>query len=261
MEEHCKKSCNVCADEVAQSDLSPPSSDLEKNLIALGKKLKMGDAASLDPAAKKALEAKEPSPSETTKTKTDSSRPLITARSTQPVVVETVKQEQNILPVASPAHVSVIPSTKSKKELIVRCYRMTLKLAEVKECVAAAKLGAEYQHPSQNVLRPESDTVATHDSEDLSLTTRSSPSIDPAARKKLTQDVEALTTSEAKEGTAQGGSTNSDNLLVLPQKSKSLSLATWQALGVWILIIIIFLIVVRRVLKLRRRAKSGLRSE
>lgn len=136
--------------------------------------------------------------------------------------------------------------------------RMTLKLSEVKECVAAAKLGTEFQHPSQNSLKPESE-VATHDSEDLSLTPLSSPSIDPAARSKKAADKADDSTSneaDAKEGGA------SDDLIIQPRSRPTLrSMATWQALAIWLVIILIFLIVVRRVLKLRRRAKSGLRSE
>lgn len=115
--QHCKKSCNVCAEEIPLTDLSPPSSDLEKNLIALEKKLKNGEALSLDPAAKKAQEGKTSS-SPVSEAK-ESTRPQITART---IPVAEAPKQNVVLPVSSP-RIAAIPSTKSKKELIVRCYR------------------------------------------------------------------------------------------------------------------------------------------
>ncbi|KAG1663022.1 hypothetical protein FOA52_016037 [Chlamydomonas sp. UWO 241] len=113
MEQQCAKSCNVCTGDDGVEGLAPKSRDLQANLFKIHQKLNPDvsrrSSGNEDTTAEVKAEAGSPSPG-----------------------VDTPKGE-------------IVDSTRTKNELVVRCYRMALSLQEVKACVGAAKEGKEYR--------------------------------------------------------------------------------------------------------------------
>lgn len=136
---------------------------------------------------------------------------------------------------------------------------------QVKECLTAARAGREYtvKHESPasqlnaggSTARSLSETggvaVAAHDADDLSL--RSSPEKAPGEEPAATRAAE------------DGAGVNTHRIIAekpAPRRFGLLQrLSTVQALGLWVLVVLACLTIVPKLFGMRRRKRSGMRTE
>lgn len=174
------------------------------------------------------------------------------------------------------------PKKVTQKALMVRCYKLSLGIDEVKDCVKAAKEGKEYEVPKR--------TKATDEEEEAPKAKH--------AESHLTLDGEGATTESANDEVAKTkapdasaeGNEGKKNIRVVQRDLEDLSLTqgdgkkgkapvidapvvgpslhsllgrlnTWQALVLWLVVVVAFLALVPRIAKLRRRQRSGMRTE
>ncbi|KAG2439207.1 hypothetical protein HXX76_004570 [Chlamydomonas incerta] len=178
------------------------------------------------------------------------------------------------------------PKKSSQKALMVRCYKLSLGIDEVKDCVKAAKEGKEYEVPkkaaagkaaegeeaapkakhAESHLTLDGEGAATETGND-EVAKAKAPSTEGAegnAGKKnirvVQRDLEdlSLTQGDGKKGKAPV----IDAPVVGPSLHALLGhLNTWQALLLWLVVVVAFLALVPRIAKLRRRQRSGMRTE
>lgn len=141
----------------------------------------------------------------------------------------------------------------------MRCYRLSLPLTEVKDCVQAAKKGIAYdpkQTDGDSSLRrepagSESKTDASKDSHQKALT--------PTGR-VIERDLEDLTLTQ--QLTKKGAAPVLEQPVVGPSLHALLGrINKLQALILWLLVVLAFLAIVPRIARLQRRARSGMRTE
>mmetsp|Transcript_7473 Transcript_7473/g.18044 ORF Transcript_7473/g.18044 Transcript_7473/m.18044 type:complete len:904 (+) Transcript_7473:124-2835(+) len=137
------------------------------------------------------------------------------------------------------------PPAKSKSALLLRCYRMSLKLDEVKACVDAARKLEQWEKPPLQASANESgsfeDTLDSQGTQGLTVSGLSQPLI--RASRKLVLPTKDEATSKAAGPTNAEGKDSS----ILPK------MITWQVCGVWILAIVVFLAAMPRFFRMRKR--------
>lgn len=289
MEDTCMKSCNICTTPMPMVDLAPVSDELERNLVEMEKKLASSQEAtnqdaknhgadpdtknhaSTDPDAKKKqgtdLDSKNQKAADPD-AKAASSSPLapqVIPHHEEKTGVET--EQQLSPPVQSPppppppspvvqpsppppspsaetqvkapdddvSNPTVLPtapkSLKSRKELLTQCYRMPLTLNEVKDCVKEAQNGFEY-HRKRKVLTVTAPEILPREDGDHDAVHRAS--------------------------TNANGKGDS---IIGPKPVLGGKMPTWLIVVLWVLVVALFLFFVTRLFRLRRRPKSGMRSE
>eukprot|EP00195_Chlamydomonas_chlamydogama_P017790 CAMPEP_0202892052 /NCGR_PEP_ID=MMETSP1392-20130828/1901_1 /ASSEMBLY_ACC=CAM_ASM_000868 /TAXON_ID=225041 /ORGANISM="Chlamydomonas chlamydogama, Strain SAG 11-48b" /LENGTH=613 /DNA_ID=CAMNT_0049575927 /DNA_START=352 /DNA_END=2193 /DNA_ORIENTATION=- len=235
MQATCKKSCGVCSKATPASQLRPPSDELERNLGLLKEKLGAGHGADPDSKAVSPIIPHDTTSPQTTTTTSASpvdSPPPPKASPSPPPPSPPPPSPVIAAVQTSVGNVGNMQSPRTKKELLTRCYRMALSLSEVKDCVAAAKAGTEY---NRKLLGEGSAKVAGHDTEDLTL--NQPPVVMPTDTPVVQQK-------------AAG-----------PRPISMSSLPTWQALGIWMMVVGACMVIVPRLFHMRRRARSGMRTE
>jgi hypothetical protein len=162
-------------------------------------------------------------------------------------------------PAASPATASPKKSILStRKQLAINCHKLALPLDEVKDCLTAAAAGKEY-----TPMKPGSDggggdrvtleAAAASDADSAGGATVAPVAHEDQEDLTLTHKKNKADAAPAIDVAAPGGS---GGLLV-----RLAHIGTWQALALWVLVLLVFLTVVPRILRLRKRARSGMRSE
>jgi hypothetical protein len=138
---------------------------------------------------------------------------------------------------------------------MVRCYRLSLPLDEVKDCVKAARNGDVYEPKTTSGASPASDAASEHKA-----TSDSSAGKSPKTDRVIERDLEDLTLTQ--QDAKKGAAPVLDAPVVGPSFHALLGrLNTWQAVLLWLLIVVAFLAIVPRIARLRRRARSGMRTE
>ncbi len=147
---------------------------------------------------------------------------------------------------------------------MVRCYRLSLPLDEVKECVKAAKEGHSYERKAAGggAVSP-SDTHAdkTGGGTEGQAGAGKAPLAaggEAGGSRVVSRDLEDLTLSQGsggKKGVAPAVSAGGGVLAFLRR------LSTWQALLLWLAVVVAFLALIPRLASLRRRQRSGMRTE
>ncbi|KAG2453606.1 hypothetical protein HYH02_001824 [Chlamydomonas schloesseri] len=299
MTENCRKTCDKC-NKVEKYFPETTTKELEEKLAKMSKELQ---PLSEDPDSKGG-----------SGTAPTAQSPQVIPKQEQPVTiiprnVAPPKQEVRTSPppmqsspppspppVESPppdspppkriTRTTVMDSRKTaQKALMVRCYKLSLGIDEVKDCVKAAKEGKEYEVPKKVAAKAADKEVeaapkAKHTESHLTLdgegatTETGNDAVDKAkapdataegnAGKKnvrvVQRDLEdlSLTQGEGKKGKAPV----IDAPVVGPSLHSLLGrLNTWQALVLWLVVVVAFLALVPRIAKLRRRQRSGMRTE
>ncbi|GIL46677.1 hypothetical protein Vafri_3606 [Volvox africanus] len=278
MMETCRKACGRCSPKKMYFP-ETTTKDLEEKLQKMAKELQ---PLSEDPDQQKGAVASSPK---------DRATPVVIPQHEQPVVVvprNTQPMVQNLplspppppspappvgspppppsSPPSPPPSVSPSPSPSppkvlSEKQLLVRCYRLTLPRTEVKDCVDAAKKGILYE-AKQNAGAVTSMETATRTKSDLT----SYPASEDVGQKDVTssrrimeRDLEDLTLTQQNEN--KGAAPVLDAPVLGPSLHALLGrLNKWQGL-LWLLIVLAFLAIMPRIARLRRRARSGMRTE
>lgn len=152
----------------------------------------------------------------------------------------------------------------------------------MKDCAASARTGVEYQpkhpHPSPPPPQPDSPPpkavetggagagaggvtaadVVSHDVDDLTLTQKkdkaAAPTDDPASSDSDAGDAEAKAARERMIVEASGS-------IVSTPSGFFAGWSMWQALGLWMAILGACLLLLPRLFRLRRRQRSGMRTE
>ncbi|KXZ52846.1 hypothetical protein GPECTOR_8g229 [Gonium pectorale] len=281
MTENCRKSCDACS-HVEKFFPETTTKDLEDKLAKMSKELQ---PLAEDPDQQKGSSGSVPK---------EDSRPVVIPKQDQPVVVvpRNTKEESASPPISpppsspppspppnspppSPPPKSPPPSPppksppsspppvvakspaqsqqKSQKQLMVRCYRLSLPIDEVKECVKAAKEGVEYEPKKAAGAKTSAGAVESDSS------TASPTAAAPKTDRVVQRDLEDLTLTQ-KEGNK--GKEPVIDVASSPSIHRLLGrLNTWQLLLLWLLVVLAFLAIVPRLARLRRRARSGMRTE
>ncbi|GFR43751.1 hypothetical protein Agub_g4863 [Astrephomene gubernaculifera] len=272
MTENCRKSCNRCK---AQELYFPETTtkELEEKLAKMAKELQ---PLSEDPDQQKGA----------TGTAPKTSSPAIIPKHEQPVVVvpRNTEPEKKASPPPSPPPPSPPPPNSpppespspspsppppsqkkaTQKQLMIRCYRLALPLDEVKDCVKAAKEGVSYE--PKKVTAPANTHSEAHLAvESDSSTTRASV-VEPSSttntktERVVSRDLEDLSIAQHADKKAKAPVVDAA-AVGFSVRAFLGRLTTWQALLLWVVVLVAILAIVPRVSRLRRRARSGMRTE
>ena len=212
----CRKSCNLCGDNFgSEPGIGPAALQLEAKLIKLGLKVNPSSESNkspLSPSPPPIIPKNEVQPVEASPSPPPPPSPLppppppppspLVIPKNDPQAIETV--DDSLITAKSPL------TTANQKTLTARCHRLAMTLVEVKDCVAEAKKGKEYQRKRSLLLEAESVS--------------SPPAI---------EDVQGL----ERDGKGLGA----EEATSPPPIPASHTMPTWEALILWIAIIAIFL--------------------
>jgi len=296
MEENCLKSCNKCdskADAIAKPQPTETLELLEKLRKALGdagsgattigaaKTTTTATATATNTAQQQAVASPKAAATTTTTTDTNNvqqqqavAKPV--ASSPPPVVVQAQSPKEldeatkQILREAMEGKKDIVDTIRGKggrnallrKDFLVRCYRMTLTLDEVKACVEAAREGKAYVHPRTGKSSADASApVGGGDGSDL----LSDPEGGADGEGETAEERRARRVSHHRLIKDDIGDKSRrkalDEGVVAPASHKGSGLTTWQAAGLWVVVVAAFLLAVPKISKLRRRQRSGQRIE
>ncbi|KAG2499026.1 hypothetical protein HYH03_003211 [Edaphochlamys debaryana] len=164
-----------------------------------------------------------------------------------------------------------VPAGLEKKirDLTIACYRLALPLDEVKACVRDAKKGIDWNaaHGGQKAEVKDAIEGDSHTESDVLDPTGSTKEDTQATRSKKTEqeggvdsvDPNDLTLRQTRETVAP------DTKVIVAPASLLHSLfggmGTWHSLVIWVVIVGAFLAVLPRIARMRRRQRSGMRTE